>query len=1024
MRLLITLLCSIAVSSAQISTIHVDGLRSKNVRLVAYTNCTAIPEPGKRIDNAVIIVHGEYIVSIGSGTSIPAGADVRDMKGAWVYAGFVDPYLDLKDFSGKGRSEKDNTAGHDGDEDEDGGPMTPEPTGAHYWNEAVRPERKATDVLKITESAAKEFNELGILSGSIASHDGVFSGLSAGVNVRPGPSSKVVVVDETSQLLSFGKGSSKTPYPTSQMGSIALIRQAFFDADWYGKVHGKSSPDAKLPETNISLEALNASVQSKKPFIVKTQDEHDVVRWGIIASEVNIKPIIVGSGSEYRRLATMAQLKSEMGAIDFIMPLTLPQVPDVSDPIDARNVPLTDLMHWYWAADNSRLLDSLGCRIAFTTSGLKDRSSYISNIRQMVERGFDTAKAIAAITTVPAEYSGLSNFVGTIAAKKFANLVFTSGNLFDKNTTIRAVVVAGNESNVERGTSIDVRGKWTLTSSALTKSLTLDIKGTPEKPTATVKLDTVTINSTFSVSNNRVNMSLNLDTMGIKGTTRATAPADSIMLTGALTMPDGRNVAFVANRSERFVAEKPKPEEKKIARRALPPTLPLGPFGFDKKPDLADVVLKNATVWTCGAQGIQQNTDVVIKDGKVSAVGKNLSAGTSIDCSGMHITPGIIDEHSHIAISRGVNEGSHAVTTEVRIGDVLYPDDITIYRQMAAGVTGSHLLHGSANPMGGQLQFIRMRWGADAEGLKWQGAKPTVKFALGENVKQSNWGDRYTVRYPQTRMGVEEIMRDAFRAAREYETQLSSAGVGGAPVRRDIQLDALVEILNSKRNIHCHSYVQSEILMLMRLAEEFGFRVWTFTHILEGYKVAEEMAKHGAMASSFADWWAYKFEVYDAIPQNPAIMHEQGVVVSVNSDDGEMARRLNQEAAKSVAQGGVSEEDALKFCTLNAAKQMGVADVVGSVEAGKEADILVWSGNPLSNFSRVEHTFIEGREMFSRAIDAKLRTRDAELRSFLEQAALKAIADGATPTKDRGRGRREYHCDTMDDEMSGTHLHD
>ena len=320
--------------------------------------------------------------------------------------------------------------------------------------------------------------------------------------------------------------------------------------------------------------------------------------------------------------------------------------------------------------------------------------------------------------------------------------------------------------------------------------------------------------------------------------------------------------------------------------------------------------------------------------------------------------------------------------------------------------------------MGGQLQYIKTRWGADADGLKVAGAVPTVKFALGENVKQANWGDRFSVRYPQTRMGVEQIMRDAFRTAREYERE-RAVNDPSKPVRRDIQLDALVEILNSKRNIHCHSYVQSEILMLMRLAEEFGFRVHTFTHILEGYKVAKEMAAHGSGASSFADWWAYKFEVFDAIPESPAIMSENNVLVSINSDDAEMARRLNQEAAKSVKYGGISEEEALKYVTINAAKQMAIHAQTGSLEIGKDADIVVWSGNPLSNMSRVEHTFVDGRMYFSRDIDQQLRARDGDLRRFLEQEALRAAAGGA-PTASGGRApRREYHCDTDDDEMSG-----
>jgi imidazolonepropionase-like amidohydrolase len=407
-----------------------------------------------------------------------------------------------------------------------------------------------------------------------------------------------------------------------------------------------------------------------------------------------------------------------------------------------------------------------------------------------------------------------------------------------------------------------------------------------------------------------------------------------------------------------------------------------------------------------------------LRDGKIIGVGKGLVAATTIDCKGMHITPGIIDEHSHIAISRGVNEGTHAVTTEVRIGDVLDPDDVNIYRQLAGGVTSTHLLHGSANPMGGQLQYIKTRWGSDAEGLKVEGAVPTVKFALGENVKQANWGDRYTLRYPQTRMGVEQIMRDAFRTARGYERDLK-ANDPTKPVRQDLQLDALVEIINSKRNIHCHSYVQSEILMLMRLAEEFGFRVHTFTHILEGYKVAQEMAKHGVGASSFADWWAYKMEVFDAIPESPSIMHDAGVNVSINSDDAEMARRLNQEAAKSVKYGNVAEIDAMKFVTINAAKQMAIEQRTGSLEIGKDGDVVVWTGHPLSNMSRVERTFVDGREYFSRTTDAQLRDRDAALRRLLEQEAIKAISKGASTSRG-GRGpRREYHCDTAEDEVAG-----
>jgi imidazolonepropionase-like amidohydrolase len=511
------------------------------------------------------------------------------------------------------------------------------------------------------------------------------------------------------------------------------------------------------------------------------------------------------------------------------------------------------------------------------------------------------------------------------------------------------------------------------------------------------------------------------DTIGLTGTVRGVALADSVLISGDVVLPNGSIAPFILRRDS-LLRESTTSGLASAAstrpRRTLPNIAPFGPFGLESQPKQRSVVLKNARVWTSGPSGILDSTDVVLRDGKIAAIGKGLTADTAIDCTGMQITPGIIDEHSHIAISRGVNEGTHAVTTEVRIGDVVNPDDVNIYRQLSGGVTSTHLLHGSANPMGGQLQYIKTRWGSDAEDLKVEGAVPTVKFALGENVKQANWGDRYTVRYPQSRMGVEEIMRDAFRTAKEYERELR-AGDPSKPVRRDIQLDALVEIVNGKRNIHCHSYVQSEILMLMRLAEDFGFRVHTFTHILEGYKVAKEMAKHGARASSFADWWAYKFEVFDAIPESPAIMHEQGVTVSINSDDAEMARRLNQEAAKSIRYGGVSEEDALKFVTINAAKQMAIDQRLGSIEVGKDADVVVWNGNPLSNMSRVERTFVDGRQYFARDVDQQLRKRDAELRAFLEQEAIHAIGQGAASTPAGRAPRREYHCDTADDEVAG-----
>lgn len=1015
MKIFVCLLLAATSVAAQVSTTVVDGLRTKAVRLIAYTNCTAVPAPGEKIDSAVIVVRGERIIAVGKNAAIPKGAEVRDLHGAWVYAGFVEPYLDVRSLAGGSNA----GAARAGGWDEDEGPGIPAQQGARYWNQAIRPERRATEDLAIRGDAEREWTTRGYGAAAVAVHDGIMRGSAAAVLLREGAAATTVIADQPYHAMSFRKGSSKTPYPSSQMGSIALIRQALYDADWYGKAHTAASRGTMStpPEFNISLQALRSLRDARTPVIVETQDEHDIARWNAIAQEFDLPLVYKGTGTEFRRLVQIAGMKPSL-----ILPLTFPETPDMRDPISAREVPLTDLMNWYWAADNPRLLDSMGVRFAFTTDGLKDRNAMLARVRECVDRGLRADAALAALTTEAARLAGIADRVGKIERGYYANLVIMSHPLFDAKSEMQRVLVAGNETTLVHRADIDMRGHWTMTSSLLPggKAVKVAITGTAESPSVEIKRDSTSITSSFALSGKRARLTMSFDTLAALGTVRSAFIADSVLINGDLLAQDGRTAPFVLRRDSTLAApaKQRTPAAPVAARRALPQQLPLGPFGLTSQPAQRNVVLRNATVWTSAAAGIMENTDVAMSNGKIVGVGKGLRGDTTIDCTGMHITPGIIDEHSHIAISRGVNEGTHAVTTEVRIGDVLDPDDVNIYRQLAGGVTGTHLLHGSANPMGGQLQYIKTRWGTDAEGLKVAGAVPTVKFALGENVKQANWGDRFTVRYPQTRMGVEQIMRDAFRTAREYERE-RAVNDPSKPVRRDIQLDALVEILNSKRNIHCHSYVQSEILMLMRLAEEFGFRVHTFTHILEGYKVAKEMAAHGSGASSFADWWAYKFEVFDAIPESPAIMTENKVLVSINSDDAEMARRLNQEAAKSVKYGGISEEEALKYVTINAAKQMANDANTGSLELGKDADIVVWSGNPLSNMSRVERTFVDGRMYFSRDIDQQLRVRDAELRRFLEQEALRSAAGGASTASGGRAPRREYHCDTDDDEMSG-----
>ena len=434
---------------------------------------------------------------------------------------------------------------------------------------------------------------------------------------------------------------------------------------------------------------------------------------------------------------------------------------------------------------------------------------------------------------------------------------------------------------------------------------------------------------------------------------------------------------------------------------------PFDGYGWDSLPTAHDLLIRNATVWTNEKDGRLENTDVLVKGGKIAQIGKNLSAGgaTVIDGTGKHLTPGIIDEHSHIA-AFSINEGAQSVTSEVRIADNLNPEDINIYRQLSGGVTSSHILHGSANTIGGQTQLIKLRWGQDDQGLKFANWDPFIKFALGENVKRTT--SQNNNRFPDTRMGVEEVLMDAFTRARDYQAARKAAPMA---VRRDLELEALVEILEKKRFITCHSYVQSEITALMRVAEKFGFRVNTFTHILEGYKVADKMKEHGASASTFSDWWAYKMEVQDAIGYNAAIMTKVGLNVCINSDDAEQARRLNQEAAKSVKYGGLSEEEAFKMVTLNPAKALHVADRVGSLKAGKDADLVLWTDNPLSIYARPEKTIVDGIIYFDLDRDAALRKTIATERNRLVQKMMAEKRTGAPMRPAEPSFHVELTCD-------------
>ncbi len=436
-----------------------------------------------------------------------------------------------------------------------------------------------------------------------------------------------------------------------------------------------------------------------------------------------------------------------------------------------------------------------------------------------------------------------------------------------------------------------------------------------------------------------------------------------------------------------------------------------------------EVLIKNATVLTA-SRGTLQGTDILIRDGKIARIGKGLSAGSgarTIDGTGKFVTPGIIDAHSHTMLS-AINEGSLAVTSMTDVKEMLDPTDISIYRALAGGVTSALLLHGSANPIGGQSATVKFKWGRPAADYLIPDAPPGIKFALGENVKQSSRTIQpgQTFRYPRTRMGTVEVIRDAFRRARDYKQEWDDfrAKKTKVPPRVNEELDPLVEILEGKRMVHCHGYRSDEHLNIIKIADEFGFKIGTLQHALEAYKFAPEVAKHGAGVSIFADSWSYKLEAYDSIPYNAYILWKNGVLVSINSDSDERMRRLNLDAAKTMKYGGVPEEEALKMITLNPARQLGIDKRTGSIEQGKDADIVVWNMHPFSPYSHPELTMIEGETYFDRAQDKSNRALIAKEREELEKLDMnRAPGTGGTaparPTERRTKDRDEAELERI-----------
>lgn len=981
-----------------------QGILDKTPNLIAITGATVHVAPGQQVANATLLINDGKVVSV-SVAPVPAGYREVKAAGYHIYPGFIDPYSEyglghIK--VSKGDSEKPIYSNKS--------------VGANSTNAAVKPEIDWVKQFQVDEKAAKTYLEQGFTAVQSARFDGIFQGSALTVSLASGRSNDVVLNPHTRQFMSFDKGSSEQQYPSSLMGSIALIRQTLTDANWFEQAWGKEGQRYfhENVEFNSALAALTEVEQ--QGVIFNSSDDRDLMRAEKLMADFGVKASYVGSGFEYAQLSTIKAKNPQL-----ILPLNFPKAPEVSQATDALDVSLADLRHWERAPANPALLAESGIEFAFTLHALKKPDQFLPNLRKAVKAGLSEQTALAALTTVPAKIAGVAEQLGQLKTGFDASFVMVKGDLF-KDGKIQSVWTAGEQHEFAPLTPTTWQGDYAL--SIAGKEVTLALEGDDKVSGAVkagedkVKLDNV------SADQEQLTFTVAMAKLGGSGVARVKAVVAKDGLTLTWLDANGSVTEVLAQRNSAAADDKKADVADKANRFVSKLTFPNKAFGPAAVPEQQGVHFKNATVWTATEQGILSNADVIIQAGKIVQVGQNLSTPSGfvvVDATGKHITPGIIDEHSHIAIDRGVNEGSDAVTSEVRIGDVLNPEDIDIYYGLAGGTTAAQLLHGSANPIGGQAQVIKLRWGQDAESLKFKAAEPSIKFALGENVKQSNWGDNFTVRYPQTRIGVDTVIRDAFQAAKEYKAAwqdydaLSRAKKAEvAPPRKDFRLQTLVEILDGQRHIHTHSYVASEILMLMKLATEMDFKVNTFTHILEGYKVADEMRAHGASASTFADWWAYKFEVYDAMAYNTCLMMKKGINVSVNSDSNDLHRRLNQEAAKSVKYCGISKEEAIKLVTINPAKQLKVDKVTGSLEAGKHADLVLWSADPLSVYAKAEQTYIDGRKYFDRERDAQLRQAQAQEKNALIQKVLGADdSDKAGQEGGYKQAQPTWHCDDL-----------
>jgi imidazolonepropionase-like amidohydrolase len=956
-------------------TFPYNGVKDFREKAYAFTNATIHVDYQTILDSATLLIREGKVVSTGKGINIPSGFSSIDCEGKHIYPSFID----LNSNYGFVKSKLNINANPNQFQIE---PLVP---GAYNANDAINSYVDASDYFVINKNQAAEYRKSGFGTVLSANQDGIARGTSTLVLLQDENENESILIEKAGAHYSFNKGSSQQTYPASLMGSVALLRQTFLDAKWYA--------EAK-PYTDLSLQSWNEN--QSRPQFFDARGKYGILRADKVGDEFGVQYIINSSGSEYQNIDEIKNTGATL-----VVSINFPKPYNVEDPLDALEVSLTQMKHWELAPYNLKILAENNINFALSSSGLKSKNDFMENLRKAISVGLSKEQALKSLTSTPAKLVLAENQIGSLKTGYIANFIITDQDIFEEKSIILENWVKGNKYEINKEKLELDEGEYELSLDAATYKVEFKkdkfqiIVNDSTKKAIQHKLEEKLITLNFEQPDTTLRASLSGWKIENRWIGRGKIGFND-WINWQLTFKKG----FPDVESDTLNTEKKGEGELKEKKDSLAVQedvigdifYPFSAYGQKELPKRQSFLIKNITAWTNEHQGITENLDVYILDGKIKKIGQGLAVknATVIDGTGKHLTPGIVDEHSHIGIfqtnDRATNSGM------VRIEDVINPEQINLYGQLAGGVTSAQLLHGSANPIGGQSAIIKLKWGESVSNMLIKDADPFIKFALGENVKRSNWGNDFSNRYPQTRMGVEQVYIDAFTNALEYEkswktyNQLSGKSKLNNPApRRDLLHETMLEILRKKRFVTCHSYVQSEINMLMKVAEKFDFNINTFTHIMEGYKVADKMKAHGVGASTFSDWWGYKWEVRYAIPYNAALMHNEGVVVAINSDDVRSASRLNQEAAKTIKYGGISDEDALKMITLNPAKLLHLDDKIGSIKVGKDADLVIWSDNPMSVYAKAEMTIIEGSVYF----DIK---KDEEMQKVIKAERARLIA--------------------------------